>query len=112
MSIAPSTHRTYNTYIKKLYNFCLENDYYFPPVRSDVLADFFISVADLSNKPGGTLKVCFFALKKFYTIIGLPSVMSSELSDLIKGLTITGTTEPMKRSKQMPVANFVDLFVR
>ena len=50
------------------------------------------------------------ALSCFSEAMSLQSLHSTNISRLINGLVKSGTMEPMRRSKVMPVENFVSMF--
>lgn len=108
---AKSTISTYNVYINKYRDFCVQKSVIFPSVNPSILADFLTTLAAKSTKPKGVLNTSLSALKAYFRAIGLPlTVFSSDIDLLITGLIKSGTTVPMQRTQAMPIKNFVSLF--
>ena len=111
LCLAPSTLAAYNRCVNKLYKFCCEKKVGFPPVQSDIVADFLCNVADTSEAPRSQLKVMQAALSYLYQVMGKQNPLNTvPVQMLITALIKSGTQQPMTRSKVMPVTPFADLF--
>ena len=111
---ATSTLRQYNSIVTKFKTFCAEKHVKFVPdvVNTSVFADFLCYMADRSTRPLSVLKCVSAALTFLYECLNLPSPMNSpELRYLVVALVKSGTTEPAKRTRVMPVKPFMDMFL-
>ncbi len=108
-SIASTTMKTYSCYVNKLKGYCESVNVCFPPSTSGDIADFMCCIADSANS-AGTIKVCYFAIKKYYSVNALDScIFDKDLDDLISGLVKSSDLSPIKRSKAMPIEPFIKL---
>ena len=108
---AQSTLKQYDSVCKKLVKFCNSNGYDFPPLQSNVIADFLCYIADSSSKPRSGLNTATASIGNLYSAFGLPNVCANkEILLLVQGLVKAGTTAPMSFSKAMPIGKFHDLF--
>ncbi|KAL4239635.1 hypothetical protein ACF0H5_000444 [Mactra antiquata] len=111
--IAPSTLRSYNHILEKLYDFCLSRSCPFPPVSNKDLADFLYLIACQSQRPHSELRTATAAFGHIYKVQSLPNIADSyEIKMLICALVKSGTSRSMQRSKVMPSSSFHDLFLK
>jgi hypothetical protein len=112
-ALAASTTASYDVYVRKLQQFCVRNNFVFPPTVSGVLAEFFCELCDSSNKPRGVLNMASAAIKNFYKVhdLNCDLIFDADIDKLIKGLVKSGTTVPMARSSAMPASCFSSLFL-
>ena len=87
-SLAPSTLKGYNSMLKRLYVFCVTNDYSFPPSETGVISEFLCMLADSSNKPRSLLKNALAAMSCMYAALDLNDVShDKDISRLVQALT-------------------------
>ena len=110
---ASTTLRQYNAVVNKFRRFCEDRQLVFPPDSKDsgVFADFMCSVSDQSTRPLSLLKTASAAVGFLYECMNQPNPMhAAELRHLMVALVKSGTTEPAKRTKVMPLQPFTVLF--
>lgn len=111
-SLAPSTMKLYNTMVDRLYLFCIQKCFSFPPIETSVISDFLCELADSSSKPKSVLNNATAAISCLYETLDLCDITKHrDLMRLKQSLIKSGTSQPMKKSVTMPVENFKDLFV-
>ena len=98
--------------MNKLQEFCLESDTEFPNISSATLADFLCYTASKSTRPKSVLNVTLAAISMLSDALGQKNdPVTPEVAKLVMALIKSETTEPMKRSKVMPVQPFHNLFL-
>ena len=107
---ASSTWQSYNSVLTKLETYCNELDTSFPDMTPVTLAGFLCDQARMSTRPKSGLNITLAAVSALCDATGVKSPVSEELNSLVIGLIKGCTTEPMVRSKIMPVEPFMDLF--
>lgn len=77
-----------------------------------MIADFLLNVCENTARPESTLKNTSAALGNMYEALNVDNPLSSPAITHLKSAIIkSGTSEPMKRSKVIPVKPFVNLFL-
>ena len=110
---APSTINSYQAIIDKLQLFCAEVDTEFPCISSATLADFLCHTAEKSTRPKSVLNSTLAAISMLNDVLQRQDCpISPAIAKLVSALIKSETTEPMKRSKVMPVGRFHDLFLQ
>ena len=110
-SWAISTLAHYNRYIKNLKEWCEENKVNFPPKSKSDLVNFLCTVADKSQKPNSMLKNYSAALTHLYDVLNEQNLMTeSDIKRFVTALVKSGTSEPMTKSKVMPLVKFTEMF--
>ena len=107
---APSTLSTYNRVLSKFEQFCDQHGMKFPNVKENELVDYLCYLAANSDRPKSTLNTTA-AITCFCEATGMPNLISQDLSKLIVGLIKSSTSQPMRRSKVMPLNKFTELFL-
>ena len=94
-----------------LNEFCVDNDYAFPPDNSAIIAEFICSLADGVKRPKSYLGSATAAITMMYKGLGRTNPMNSpEICNLQTALIKAGTTQARNNSKAMPIAPFRELF--
>ena len=103
----------YNRYLLKLQDFCVQQHKVFPPSEEDsaLFADFLCSLSDQTPRPESQLRGAEAAITYLYEAVGVPNPMSTPMMKrLHTALVKSGTKQPARRSKPMPVQPFHQLF--
>jgi hypothetical protein len=109
---ADSTRCSYDIAINKLASYCEIRGINFPPTQSADIADYLCWLAGQSNKPSSHMNTASASVTHLYKCLDMDNVLeSAEIKLLIQGLIKAGTTEPICKSKVMPVKAFHDVFV-
>ena len=108
---ANSTRGQYNKYILSCHNFCVENDYIFPPPESAILAKFLCRLAEKSKAPRTIIRGTLSALDLVYKAQGAynPS-QSVEIKNLCTALIKSGASQPLLHGTVMPIKPFMTMF--
>ena len=111
-SLADSTLRTYNSYIKKYISFCTDQNVDFSNEDNvSVLSEFLCQLANKSQRPESMLKTAVAAVACLFEGLGkISPTNNSDIKRLVTGLVKTQTFAPMCRSKPMPIQPFINLF--
>ena len=107
---ATSTWISYNTIFGKLKQYCVDCDGSFPEVTSSTLASFLCDQAMASGRPKSGLNLTLAAVTALREATECKNPINAELTSLVTGLVKGCTSEPMVRSKVMPVEPFMKLF--
>ena len=109
---AKSTLRSYSKVVNEFRDFCIEADSEFPHFHQAVLADFLCEIAGKTGRPKSTLNIALAAISSLCDVTEHKSFSkaSGDMMKLVTGLIKSGTSEPMRRSKVMPVQPFMSLF--
>ena len=107
---AQSTLRSYSKIVDQFKNFCDESDAEFPDFSSAILAEFLCHLAAQTGRPKSILNIAVSAITSLCEALNKNSPLNNEIAKLVTGLIKSGTTEPMKRSRIMPVKPFLTLF--
>ena len=107
---ATSTWQSYNTVVEKLRVYCMEVDTTFPHITSSTLAGFLCDQARQSSRPKSCLNITLAAVSALCEATEGKNPVTAEMASLVTGLIKGHTTEPMVRSKTMPVEPFMKLF--
>ncbi|KAJ8042572.1 hypothetical protein HOLleu_09351 [Holothuria leucospilota] len=111
--LAPSTLLAYNAILRKLQDFCHSKQAAFPPVDTQIVAQFLCDIADCSSSPRSQLKVALAAMAHMFDNFGFINVCECyHIKMLVEALVKSGTKKPMHRSQVMPIAPFRELFTR
>ena len=109
---APTTLNTYNKALRKLNTFCLSRGVSVLYVNDNILSEYMCDLAaKKTNRPKSVLSTTNAAIACMKGAMGRSGEMSTDIYKLIDGLIKSGTTNPMNRSKVMPVENFRDMFL-
>ena len=83
----------------------------FPNVKESDIANYLCHIASNSQRPKSVLNTTAAAITCFCEAVGITNLISQDLSKLIVSLVKGGTSEPMRRSKVMPLHKFTELFL-
>ena len=113
-SLAPATWSSYNKQFKKFVEFADVKgvDVVNKPQRipQGVVVEFLVDRCDSSARPKSVINTSVAVLQNFCKATGVPSVVDTDIVKLVEGLVKSGTTEPMRRTKVLPVKPFMELF--
>ena len=110
-SLAKSTRKGYNNLLQKCKQFCEKHNVQYPPVSSEILAEFLHTLSEESKRPSSVLHSAIAALSHVYTALELQDITKHDyIKRLVTGLIKTKTLYPMKKSSVMPIQNFTELF--
>ena len=107
---ATSTWKSYNNVLDRLKTFCEESDAEFPEISNSTLANFLCEQAITSSWPKSGLNITLAAVAALCEATGVNNPVNEEMMSLVTRLVKGCTTEPMVRSKVMPVDPFRILF--
>ena len=108
---APTTLNSYNKALQKLNIFCQNKGSCLTSINESVLAEYLCTLAARSDRPKSVSSTVTAALVCFCEAIGIQSMVSRNVNNLLEGLVKSQTVKPMKRSRVMPVYKFTELFL-
>ena len=88
--------------MRKFVQFCLELGIKPETVPENIVAQYFVQIADSSRRPKAILSTGSAALSCHYDAIDMPSPVTSNLRKMIEGSVKCGTLDPMNKSKVLP----------
>ena len=111
LCLAKSTRVNYNSLLAKCERFCTERRSPFPPNKPAILADFLCMLSDSSNRPRSLICSALAALSNVYSHLEIMDLTKlSTISKLCNALIKSGTKQPIKKSKVLPMDAFQKLF--
>ena len=111
LCLAKSSLSSYNRIVVKYKLFCDSIKRQFPCSDSCVLAEFLCMIADGSERPRSTLRTAVSALGAlFETVLDNNPLAEPAIVRLTTALVKSSTSEPMNKSRVMPVEPFYKLF--
>ena len=114
MSLSPTTWLTYNRQFNKFREF-VENrginlEDLGKGIPQNLMVDYLMYMANKSERPKAVLNCSVEAVQNYVKVTGAVSPVDSDVITLVNGLVKSCTTQPLKRSKVLPVQPFLDLF--
>ena len=111
-SLADSTLSNYKNQIRKYVTFCEGKNINFADNTTTAnIAEFLCWLTDHSDRPESVIKTALAAIDLLFYTMGLSSpTKDKDIDRLVTALIKSGTTQPMKRQRPMPIDAFVNLF--
>lgn len=110
---APGTLSSYNRAIHKLQDYCVATGQEFPPRSEATVVGFLCDLTCQLTRPKSAINTACSAIANLCKAFGIKNILESEDLKLFanKSLVKATCTEPMRKSKVMPIAPFIALFV-
>lgn len=109
---ASSTLRCYNSVLQKFQQFCSNNGVCFPPNDTAILAMFFCSISDNSDRPKASLNTAVAAINALNKVGACPIYCDFDIMSLVNALIKSGTKHAMKKSKVLPKGVLNNMFLK